>query len=141
MLAKMTGNKPLVWLHGEVKTPPFSRAARIEAGFLLRRLQLGQQIAMPASRPMPEVGSNCHELRVPDGELTWRLIYYLEPDAVVILEIFSTKTRTTPKHVPESAKQRIRTDSPTKTSYDCCERIGRRTNALQCYYGEAPVGS
>jgi len=31
-------DKPLVWLYGEVKTPPFSRAARIEAGFLLRRL-------------------------------------------------------------------------------------------------------
>ena len=108
MLAKMTGNKPLVWLHGEIKTPPFSRAARIEAGFLLRRLQLGEQIAMPASRPMPEVGRNCHELRVPDGELTWRLVYYLEPDAVVILEIFSKKTRTTPKHVLEAAKRRLR---------------------------------
>jgi len=26
------GDKPLVWLHGEVKTPPFSSAARIDAG-------------------------------------------------------------------------------------------------------------
>lgn len=34
--------KPLVWLKGEVKTPPFSAAARIEAGFLLRRLQQGE---------------------------------------------------------------------------------------------------
>ncbi|TFH43207.1 MAG: type II toxin-antitoxin system RelE/ParE family toxin, partial [Lysobacterales bacterium] len=25
-------DKPLVWLHGEIKTPPFSAAARIEAG-------------------------------------------------------------------------------------------------------------
>jgi hypothetical protein len=31
--------KPLVWLHGEEKTPPFSKEARLEAGFLLRRLQ------------------------------------------------------------------------------------------------------
>jgi hypothetical protein len=30
---------PLVWLEGEVKTPPFSETARTEAGFLLRRLQ------------------------------------------------------------------------------------------------------
>jgi acyl-CoA synthetase (AMP-forming)/AMP-acid ligase II len=29
-------DKPLVWLHGDVKTPPFSRAARLEAGTLLR---------------------------------------------------------------------------------------------------------
>jgi hypothetical protein len=31
-------DKPLVWLHGEVKTPPFSKEARVEAGVLLRRL-------------------------------------------------------------------------------------------------------
>jgi hypothetical protein len=32
-------DKPLVWLHGEVRTPPFSKEARVEAGVLLRRLQ------------------------------------------------------------------------------------------------------
>jgi hypothetical protein len=25
-------DKPLVWLRGEIKTPPFSRVARLEAG-------------------------------------------------------------------------------------------------------------
>jgi hypothetical protein len=36
----MSGDdKPLVWLRGEVKSPPFSKDARLEAGFLLRRLQ------------------------------------------------------------------------------------------------------
>jgi len=29
-------DKPLVWLHGAVRTPPFSVHARIEAGVLLR---------------------------------------------------------------------------------------------------------
>ena len=29
-------DKPLVWLHGEVRSPPFSVGARIEAGLLLR---------------------------------------------------------------------------------------------------------
>jgi len=37
-------DKPLVWLSGEVKTPPFSSAARLEAGTLLRRLQGGEQL-------------------------------------------------------------------------------------------------
>ncbi len=45
--------KPLAWLHGEVKTPPFSSLARIEAGVLLRRLQRGESIPLPHSRPMP----------------------------------------------------------------------------------------
>lgn len=45
-------DKPLSWLHGEVKTPPLSKAARIETGFLLRRLQHGEKLTMPQSRPM-----------------------------------------------------------------------------------------
>jgi len=105
----MAGDKPLVWLYGEIKTPPFSRVARIEAGFLLRRLQTGEQIGMPASRPMPGVGRNCHELRVPDGDVTWRLLYCLEADAVVILDVFCKKTRTTPKPVLKAAKRRLQT--------------------------------
>jgi phage-related protein len=92
----------------EVKTPPFSRAARIEMGVLLRRLQMGEHIAMPASRPMPEIGHSCHELRVEDSDATWRLLYYLDRDAIVILEVFSKKSRTTPKQILETAKRRLR---------------------------------
>jgi len=33
------GDKPLVWLHGEIKTPPLSPTARLEAGYLLRQLR------------------------------------------------------------------------------------------------------
>ena len=100
--------KPLVWLHGEVKTPPFSRAARIEAGFLLRRLQDGESIEMPASRPMPTIGSKCHELRIDDGDVTWRIVYHVTADAIVILDVFSKKTRATPKYVVDVARKRLR---------------------------------
>ena len=50
-------HKPLAWLHGEVKTPPFSQTARVEAGFLLRKLQDGETLSLPHSRPMPSIGS------------------------------------------------------------------------------------
>jgi ribosome-binding protein aMBF1 (putative translation factor) len=53
-------DKPLVWLAGEIKTPPFSTGARIEAGTLLRRLQKGENIAMPHSRRMLSIGARCH---------------------------------------------------------------------------------
>lgn len=104
----MTRGKPLVWLHGQVKTPPFSRAARLEAGFLLRRLQNGESIEMPASRPMPTIGHNCHELRIDDGSATWRIVYHIDSDAIVILEVFQKKTRSTPKHVLEVSRKRLR---------------------------------
>jgi phage-related protein len=104
----MTSSKPLVWLHGEVKTPPFSSAARVQAGFLLRRLQNGESIDMPASRPMPAIGPGCHELRVDDGPTTWRIAYAIQVEAIVILEVFRKKSRTTPKQVIELAKRRLR---------------------------------
>jgi phage-related protein len=100
--------KPLVWLHAEVKTPPFSKEARIEAGGLLRRLQRGEQLGMPQSRPMPGIGTRCHELRIVDDDVTWRIAYYLGAEAIVILEVFEKKTQTTPKFVIDIAKKRLK---------------------------------
>ena len=101
-------DKPLVWLHGEVRTPPFSTAARIEAGVLLRRLQRGEKLSMPHSRPMPSIGRRCHELRIRDADHTWRLVYRLDPDAVVLLDVFDKKTEQTPKSVVEACQDRMR---------------------------------
>ena len=46
-------HKVLVWLHGEIATPPFSTEARRETGSLLRQLQQGEALGLPQSRPMP----------------------------------------------------------------------------------------
>ena len=99
--------RPLVWLGGELKTPPLSREARIEAGFFLRLVQEGEHLGMPHSRVMPSVGSRCHELRINDREQTWRVIYRVDPDAVVILEVFSKKSRTTPDEVVQTCRRRL----------------------------------
>src|ERR1043165_7030126 len=107
MLLTMTSPRPLVWLRGEVKSPPFSPEARREAGFLLSRLQDGEMLGMPASRPLPAIGRNCHELRVVDSSATWRIVYHLASDAVVILEVFSKKTRALPSVVVDAAKRRL----------------------------------
>ena len=104
----MNEDKPLVWLRGEVKTPPFSLEARIEAGTLLRRLQRGERIGLPQSRPMPSIGKRCHELRIPDEDVTWRIVYRTDADAIVIGEVFSKKTKVTPKKVIDVCKRRFR---------------------------------
>ncbi len=105
---KRTSGKPLVWLHGEVKTPPFSAAARLEAGFLLRRLQAGENLSLPQSRPMPTIGVRCHELRITDENKTWRIVYRVDTDAVVILEVFEKKTANTPQEVINTCRRRLR---------------------------------
>ena len=101
-------DKPLVWMHGEVKTPPFSKLARLHAGFLLRLLQRGEKIAMPHSRTMPSIGRRCHELRVADEKVSWRIVYRIDEDAIVILEVFSKKTGKTPKSIIDICRTRLR---------------------------------
>ncbi len=100
-------DKALVWLHGEVKTPPFSVAARQEAGLLLRRLQRGESLGLPHSRPMPEVGPGCHELRVRDQDKNWRIIYRVDSDAIVLVEVFRKTTRQTSEAVIQTCKRRL----------------------------------
>ena len=101
-------DKPLAWLHGEVKSPPLSKEGRLEAGYLLRRLQRGERLTTPQSRPMPSIGRRCHELRINDSSSSWRLIYRVDADAIVIAEVFSKKTEKTPKAVVEACRRRLK---------------------------------
>ena len=101
-------DKPLVWLRGDIKTPPFSHAARLEAGYLLRLLEEGESLGLPHSRPMPIIGARCHELRINDENITWRIIYRVDPDAIIIVEVFKKKTSKTPKQVIDVCKRRLK---------------------------------
>jgi phage-related protein len=103
-----SGDRSLVWLRGEVKSPPFSAAARLEAGVLLRQLQRGTGLGLPHSRPVPSIGVRCHELRIPDASASWRLICRLDQDAVVIVDVFSKKTRRIPDQVIATCRDRLR---------------------------------
>ena len=107
-LSMSPNDKPLVWMHGEITTPPFSENARIEAGYLLRQLQKGMSLTLPQSRPMPSIGASCHELRINDENITWRIIYKIYTDIILILEVFEKQTNTTPKSIFNICKQRIK---------------------------------
>jgi phage-related protein len=67
---------------------------------------------------MPSIGRRCHELRINDETATWRIVYRIDPDAIVIVEVFSKKTPATPKAVIELAKARLRMfDAATKETH------------------------
>jgi phage-related protein len=103
-----TTRKPLVWLHGEVKTPPFTAEARQESGMLLRLLQEGERLSMPQAEPLPDVGARCGALRVRDAVNSWRIMYRIDSDAILILEVYSKKTRKIPSEVIERCQQRLK---------------------------------
>ena len=103
-----SSEKPLVWLHGEVKSPPFSKEARLECGYLLRLLQTGASLKMPWSRPMKTIGARCHELRINDAHKTWRIVYRIDNDAIIIAAVFEKQSQSTPKSILEVCKKRLR---------------------------------
>lgn|SRR6185437_15301027 len=84
-----------------------SQPRRVEAGMLLRRLQEGDRLGMPHSRPMPGVGPRCHELRVVDAGKTWRIVCRLDPDAVVMADVFQKTTQQTSVRVIQDCRRRL----------------------------------
>src|SRR5207253_2290153 len=84
------------------------RAGRLEAGTLLGKLQNGVSLGMPHSRPMPSVGKRCHELRVKDAGHQWRIVYRIDPDAIIIADVFAKTTKKTPKPVIAACQARLK---------------------------------
>lgn len=78
--------KPLIWMASEIKTPPFSADVR----------------------PMPSIGRHCYELRVRDTGQNWRIVYRVDEDAIVIVEVFAKKSSTTPKKAIETCRTRLK---------------------------------
>jgi len=99
-------DKLLAWMHGEIRSPRFSLAARVEAGFLLQSLQRGEKLSMPHSRPMLSIGPRCHALRIVDERVDWRIVYRVNHDAIVIVEVFEKKSRKTPQSVIDTCWRR-----------------------------------
>ncbi len=102
-------SKAVIWLRGEIKSPPFTEQSRREMGTLLRVVQDGESLGMPQiSTDAERIGPRCHELRVADAEHQWRLIYRIDPEAIVVVDVFAKTTPKTPKHIIEACKARLK---------------------------------
>lgn len=74
---------------------------------LLRLLQEGERLAMPQAERLPDVGPGCGALRVRDAEHNWRIMYRIDADAVLILDVYAKKTRKIPDAAIDRCKQRL----------------------------------
>jgi phage-related protein len=87
----------------------FPKEARVRLGKDLFRLQMGERIAMPVSRPMPAVGAGVSELRVKGADGIFRVFYYLaSPKGVLVFHAFVKKTQRTPPLEVELARKRLK---------------------------------
>jgi phage-related protein len=71
-------------------------------------LQQGESLGMPQAEALPDVGSRCGALRVRDAEHNWRIMYRIDSDAVLVLDVYSKKTRKIPDEVIERCQQRLK---------------------------------
>jgi phage-related protein len=97
-----------VILSGEIKSPPFSEAARVEAGVFLGVLQSGGSPSLPHARTMPCMGARCLELRVKDKSAEWRIFCRVDPDAILMVHVLKKKTQKTPKSVIDLCVERLK---------------------------------
>jgi phage-related protein len=56
---------------------------------------------------MPVIGPHCHELRVRDTDKIWRIVYRIDEDAILILDVFEKKTQATPNSVMGRCRRRL----------------------------------
>jgi len=75
---------------------------------LLRLLQEGNVLGMPQAEALPDVGARCGALRVRDAEHNWRIMYRIDADAVLILDVYCKKTRKIPSEVIERCEKRLK---------------------------------
>jgi phage-related protein len=71
-------------------------------------LQEGIVLGMPQAKPLPDVGARCGALRVRDAEHNWRIMYRIDTDAVLILDVYCKKTQKIPNEVIERRKKRLK---------------------------------
>jgi phage-related protein len=77
-------------------------------GEALRDLQKGITLGMPLSRPMPEVASGVHELRVRGKRSAVRVFYFIKlAEAIVVFHAFQKKTQKTPTRELTTGRQRL----------------------------------
>jgi phage-related protein len=87
----------------------FPEDVRGDLADALARLEAGQSLSLPLSRPMPSIGAAVHELRFRDRSGIYRVIYFLAGAGTIwLLHAFAKKTQQTPKHNIDVAKERLR---------------------------------
>ncbi len=85
------------------------KPVRLAFGELLRLLQEGISLGMPASRPMPIVAPGVDELRVKGLAGQYRAFYVRKTsEGILVLRAFQKKTQSTPDSEIKLARRRLK---------------------------------
>jgi phage-related protein len=102
------GDKPLVWGGRGNQNPSVLAKSQIGSGIFASETA-AERNARHASFSTAAVDwSAVPELRINDERSAWRIVYRIDSDAIIILDVFSKKNRTTPKVIVDLCKRRLR---------------------------------
>jgi phage-related protein len=57
---------------------------------------------------MPSIGPRCHELHVRDKGHNWPIVYRLDSDAILIVEVFAKATIQPPRNIIANCQRRLK---------------------------------
>jgi phage-related protein len=74
------------------------------------RLEQGYMLLFPLSRPVPDIGSGVHELRVKELSGQYRIIYFFKTKAgsIHFVHAFKKKSQATSKRNLDLARKRVK---------------------------------
>ena len=90
-----------------IETPPVPVELRRNAGYILRQVQEGKDpdpTKCSNFKAYSTVGSGCYQISL---DKTWRIIYWVGPKAIYVLNVFPKKRNNTPKQAIETCKTRL----------------------------------
>ncbi len=92
--------KTVIWNDKTIETiRSFPEEVRKEVGYLIYRLQIGEQLNLPHSKSMSSIANGVFELRIKGTDGIYRVFYYTKiKEKVFILHAFQKKTQKTPQH-------------------------------------------
>lgn len=87
----------------------FPESIKKELGYLIFKLQIGENLDMPYSRAMTSIAKGCYELRIKDSDGIYRAFYFLKVKGkVLIFHAFQKKDQKTPKKEIDLGKKNLK---------------------------------
>jgi len=80
-----------------------------DLGSILTKIQKGETVGHPDTKPMTEVASGVFEIRLKDASGAFRAFYVIRSKfGILVFHSFKKKTRKTPKQEIETGKKRLK---------------------------------
>lgn len=87
----------------------FPEGVKKDLGYLIHRLQKGDVLTAPYSKPMKSVEVGANELRVKDASGAYRVFYYLKTQkGILIFHAFVKKSQKTPKKEIDQGQKNLK---------------------------------